>query len=169
MLGKTRRVKCPDGRIVRVFKNPEDAFPILVRDISLRLQGDVAVASEIAGQLKADLSTTARTVATELDEVNRSMQSTFRSIYIVYQHDPCRQGDYLAEEVRKANEREHELRRVSVALMRLRDLVGSGATDIVIKEMLRDVLGVLREEETREIESEMEQTTRRALEWDREP
>ena len=152
IFGKTRKHRCPDGTERIVFKNPDDAFPLSVKDWSTRLEGTLNAVKELQGSLGADFKNQIEGFFVQLDQANSSMQSQFRAIYVVYQTDPCGQDGYLATEIQKIIERECTLRRMQIEISKIESLRSQGFDE-------QELAQVLAETHTRLSKSDIEEKT----------
>lgn len=136
----TRKVKCRDGRTIRVYRRADDAFPVVASKVSASLSSTL----EATGMLQANLHGEARKelqeVATRLDAINRSVRERLRAAYIVFQGDPCSKSDYLAEEVRRICLQEERLREVAFALDNLVRLQAQGTPDSAVLTALDRIM-----------------------------
>jgi len=151
-LRKTRKHKCPDGTERTVFKEPDDAFPLIVRDWSASAKGTMNALKELQGGIGADFKNQIAGFFLQLDQVNLSMQSHFRAIYVVYLTDPCRQDRYLATEIQKIIERECTLRRMQIEISKIESLLSQGFDEQVLGQ-------VLAAAQTRLAKSDLEEET----------
>ncbi|BAN00541.1 hypothetical protein [Ilumatobacter coccineus] len=107
---KMKKYRCPDGRVVNVYRDAEDAFPLLARDAHLSVGVAMGVLNEIEGKVGAEHVTQVRELGQRVDSLNLSMRDSLRATYIVFQSDPCSNGTHLAEQVRSITLYEQELR-----------------------------------------------------------
>jgi hypothetical protein len=107
---KVITVKCPDGKTRRVYKNPEDAFPLRAKDWSAQIKSTLKTLKGFESGLGLDLQKQIAGFFMEIDEINRSIQAEFRALYIVYSANPCELDKWLAQETKKLIERESGFR-----------------------------------------------------------
>ncbi len=136
---KTRTVKCPGGRRVRVYRRADDAFPVVATSVNASLRSTLATAEQLSGSLEGAAAREVKEVATRLDHVNQSLRERLRAVYVVYQADPCGNGHYLAEEVRRINQQEERLRETAISLENLLRLHASGTPDSELLALVRHV------------------------------
>jgi hypothetical protein len=138
---KTRRVRCPDGRSIRVYRRAEDAFPVVAASVRGAIGTTIEAADQLQLQLHGEAAREVREVATRLDHINQSLRERLRAVYIVYQADPCTNSRYLAEEVRRINQQEERLRELAVGLENLLRLHAHGTPAeemlVLVRELTR--------------------------------
>src|SRR5947208_3374700 len=129
MFGKTRTVPCPDGRKLRVYKDADDAFPVVAADVSAAFAATADAADQLSAGMKGEASRTVKELADRIDVVSRSLRERLRAVYIVFQADPCGQMSNLTAEVNRINRQEERLRTVAVTMEQICRLAREGADE----------------------------------------
>jgi hypothetical protein len=117
-------VKCPDGSKKVVYKNLDDAFPLIIKDWYTNwevvidfLKGlDAGVRAEVGKQLSGQMF--------ELDSHNKSMQMSFRAAYVLYIADPCANHERFAKTVKNIIETDGRLREKALEIDNLKARTG---------------------------------------------
>jgi hypothetical protein len=116
----TRTVDCPDGSVKEVFRNPDRAFPLIAKDWSARFKAAVKALEGVQGSLGVELKSQVAGVFFLLTKTNGTMQMKLHAIYVVYMGDPCKWDDWMKGEVQKVIDTESDLRKIELAIERLR-------------------------------------------------
>ena len=132
---KTREHQCSDGPRT-VYKNVDDAFRTEAREWSADGSAAAQALEQIKVELRGRFQSELKQLASGIDEANRSLRESFRSVYLVFTADPCNQSNYLATEMKLIREREYRLRAASIVLSRVRDLKAAGADDETIRSTI---------------------------------
>jgi hypothetical protein len=123
------RVKCPDGSMKLVYRNVDDAFPLVFRG----LETEFYTAKGRLDALSASIDDKHRSMIESLlgaaDEANNALMAKFRAAYLVYTTDPCSQSEYLATQLNQISEEYNRLTRVEHRVLSLISLVASKPTD----------------------------------------
>ena len=166
--GKTRKVKCFDGSERIIFKNPDDAFPLVAKDWSVGWEATVEALKGLQGRLGGGIEKYIGGFFAELDEANRSMQIAFRAIYVAYLTDPCNSDDWLRQETRKVIERENEnrLKRIEREISGIESLRRRGLDEQALEKALAKSLGRLLKSDTEEkISKEFQKVKKNTSAW----
>lgn len=163
---RTRKFKCPDGREPIVFKNPDDAFPLIAKDWSARFNAVCNALKELQGNLGAQFEKQIEGFFVQLDQANFSMQSQFRAIYIVFQTDPCNQNDYLSKGIKKIIEIENTHRKMQIEISRIEILISQGSGSKELLQALTDSQKRLLKSDIEEnISKEFQKVEENTLAW----
>jgi hypothetical protein len=117
--GKKYVVHCPDGSDKVVFVNPDDAFPLTIKDWYSKWDVVAKFLNRIDASLRAEIGKQLAGQIFELDHSNRSMQISFRAAYNVYIIDPCKRDDWFADRVREIIQAEGMLREKALEIEKL--------------------------------------------------
>jgi methyl-accepting chemotaxis protein len=140
---KTRRVRCPDGRKLSVYRNADDAFPVIASQVDLAVKSTVDVAEELRAGVAGEASRRVQELANRIDGVSRSLRERLRAVYVVYQADPCGQITNLAAEVNRINRQEERLREVAIAIEQVCELARQGASDAQLVSIVQELIHTL--------------------------
>lgn len=143
MFGKMHTVRCLDGRKLRVYKNADDAFPVVAADVSAAFTSTADAAQQLSIGLTGEAGRTVKELADRIDVVSRSLRERLRAVYVVFQADPCGQLANLTAEVNRINRQEEQLRTLAVTMEQICQLARDGADETHLLPLIRDVWRVL--------------------------
>ena len=123
---KMRMVKCPEDREIRVFKNPQKAFPLYAKDWSTQFKGAVDAASQLSTELGGEFATRMSGLLIVLDETNGSMQLKLSAIYQYYSEDPCNREQWFERNLMQTFNQENLLKTAKIELTALQLLAEQG-------------------------------------------
>ena len=148
---KTRKIKCPDGSERIIFKNPDDAFPLYIKDWSARFKATVKALTEVQGSLSSEFKRQIGGFFFELDSSNLSMQSKFSAAYKTYlASDPCKADGWLRKRIREIMEEESTLRRLEFEIKKMESLGNQGLNEQAIEQAMAEALNRLSKSEIEE-------------------
>jgi hypothetical protein len=167
---KTRVIKCSDGTERTIFKNPDDAFPLIARNYNKDFKAALLAIHELQGKLEGSLSGNFQNNISgffaELDTANRNIQLALRAVYVTYCTNPCNLDNYLAKETHKILDQENKLRRLQLELQYIESLRLNGKSSNEIEQAMRSSLDKLSEEESKADSSiEFRNVKERISEW----
>lgn len=164
--GKTRKVKCRDGSERIVFKNPDDAFPLIAKEWFARLEAAVDMLTKLQAGVGLELNKQVTGFFAQLDEANRSVQFSFRAIYVAYLSNPCQWDGWLTREIHKVIEGEDRLRRLKLEISRIESLMKKGVDEQALGQALRDVQAKLLKSDIEEdTSSEFQKVEKNTSAW----
>lgn len=144
---KTEKIKCPDGTIRIVYKDLDDAFPLVAKDW-VRTRGvTVRILEELKGSLSSHSQNLISGFLFDLDDANKSMQLEFRKVYATYQGEPCNSHEWLKQEVEEIIREERKLRRIQLIFCGIKSLIDHGADPQLLNELITEVLAEFRKPE----------------------
>ena len=120
--GKIRVEKCQDGRRIRVYKDPGEAFRVTFTDWDSRVSAGVNAVQGINANAGAQVATRTKALLGGLDSANRSMQMKFNALYIRFSSNACAMETWWTQKLEEVLREEKELR---FTLLRIEDLKGS--------------------------------------------
>lgn len=92
---KKRSVKCPDGTTKTVYKNIDDALPLFIKGYENDFGGKVNGLDQINGEISGSAKSKIDGMLFDLNNFNSNIVMEFRSIYMVFESDPCSNSDFL--------------------------------------------------------------------------
>ena len=163
---KMRRIRCPDGSERTVFKNPDDAFPLLAKDWSASVKATTETLKELQVSLALELQQSIAGLLVQIDEANRTMQLNFRAVYVVYLIDPCRQLAWLKRRVKEIIENESVLRRTRMEIAKIKCLMDLGYDKQVLAQAVAEALTRLAKSDLEEeISGEIQKVKKNTSAW----
>jgi len=124
---KLRRVPCPDGQSVYVYRNPDEAYRLEVREHTASAAAQIQALTHVAASAGLDVEEHVRGFYLQLDVANRSMQARLAAAYKTFIHKPCEKSDWLTEQVEKILEEESVARRLIIEIQAIHALLAVGA------------------------------------------
>jgi hypothetical protein len=133
ILPRTRKVKCCDGSIVTIYRNPADAFPLYLADEARRLSGGLKVVQAASARVGAVNEAKIEQLLIKITEANSSLQADFSAVYTAYAADPCLDRHYLRNKLDKILADRHHLETllVQVRIIEVAITNGASASDII--------------------------------------
>ena len=167
---RMKKVKCPDGPRF-IHRNPNDAFPLYVRDWSTEMNAAMGDLDHVKGSLGAKYETQISGFLFYLDKANSGMQMEFAAIYLVYCTNPCNKDQYLEDGVKKVIDHVHELMNAHSVIERVKTEISKGKTEQERKHLLTEAVATVakalstsaREKAT--TSDEFKKVTANALAW----
>ena len=156
---RIRRVNCRDGTQRDVYKNPDEAFPLLTNNLSAQIKAQVEMLKQLQVNVGVDIKKLVAGFFFQIDEINRSLQLLFRTVYLTYATNPCDLDKWLANQVEKIIEEEIKMRD-SIIKLRLKMTQGQEIKD-AISEILEEIIA----EKKVEISDEVKNMLKKAREW----
>jgi hypothetical protein len=120
---QTYRVRCNDGSIKRVYKNIDNAFPLYIGGWKGDFESEVKALEKVDAKVKGGYESKIQGLLYSLDERNRSLMMSFRSIYITYGSDPCKHSAFFERQMGKLLEEQRQLSLIKIRIQGLIDLV----------------------------------------------
>jgi len=153
-----------------VYKNPDDAFPLIARDYSDELNATMNAISGFQGKLEAGFTGNVKKYIkgffAELDAANRTTQMAFRAIYVTYCSNPCNLEEFLAKEIQEILKRENMLRKMQLEILRIDSLRANGANQNEIELAMKNGLEKLsKPDDSLDLSTEFKETKNRISEW----
>lgn len=118
---KTYKHTCPDGNVVIIYKDINDAFPLHIEGFEAKVGGNFATMGESAS-MKAEYATLVQGLMYSLNELNQSIMINFRSVYLAYQSNPCNDNGFFKRQVEKIVDEQHQLTRLNIQVQGLMTL-----------------------------------------------
>ena len=128
ILPRTRKIKCPDGSTVTIYRNPADAFPLYLADEARRLSGGLKVLQAASAQLGAANEAKIEQLLVRIGEANSSLQADFSAVYTAYAADPCLDRRYLRDKLDKIIADRHHLETLFVQVKIVEVAITNGAS-----------------------------------------
>ena len=167
---KIKSVKCPDGSTKYVYKHVDHAFPILIKNyeasISAKQDSALINGARISGELKKRTTT----LLADLDRNNNDLIFAFRSAYLGYQTDPCKNNDYFLWQMNMITIENQRLKRLSLNIRAFVDLANNrrlSNPDSLAAE-LEKLEDLIRDPDKAEIRKAFKSSTNAAKQMNRE-
>jgi len=124
-LFKRFKRKCPDGTIHWVYRDINDAFPLIVADVDASVNGKVNVDGVAQTELGAKYATKIKGLLFELDSANQNIMIEFRAVYSVYQGEPCGNAKFYSSKIAEIIEDHKNLRQLKTKIEGLVSILGA--------------------------------------------
>lgn len=139
------RVRCPDGRVLRVRRNVEKAFPLYVSDYSAKVDAVLRALEGVdSAATGVDVKKIRSALTYEVDYINRSLMANFRFAYEAFRADPCRQSDWFATKVDQLILEDQRARHLFGTIDRIVGSVEAGVPLESVAEMLEQLVTSLQ-------------------------
>src|SRR6266850_7840771 len=129
ILGKSYRVKCPDGSSRSVYRSIDDAFPLSIQGWTGDLAAEARGMTGEAAKIKGAYATKVQGLLFGLDELTQTLVLNFRGIYMVYVSDPCGNSGFFQREVEKLVAEQQRLARLRIQVRTLLELAKAKPAD----------------------------------------
>lgn len=127
LFGKMRTVRCPDGQPMQVYRNPDDAYRLEVREQIAHATAEIKALEHAAARAGLNVEQHVRGMYIQLDVANRSMQAQLAAAYKTFVHRPCEKYDWLVQRVEKILDEESVARRLVIEIQAVHTLLAAGA------------------------------------------
>jgi hypothetical protein len=134
-----RKVKCPDGPKY-IYRNPANAFPITLKNISTNIQGAVEGLQSASANASVEHRREIQTLLIQLDESNRSMQADFAAAYTAFASDPCHDPGYLQRRVNELQSDRQHITQLLIQVRLIEHLLTTGAPSNEIAEVVKQAI-----------------------------
>lgn len=108
--------KCPDGTIHWVYRNINDAFPLIVVDKDTSFNSKVNVEGVGQTELGTKYVSKIKGLLFELDSANQNIMIEFRAVYSVYQGEPCGNAKFYSTKISEIIEDHKNLRQLKTKI-----------------------------------------------------
>lgn len=139
-----RKVKCQDGTSRHVYKDPDMAFPLALRDISSTIKAQVDAAPTITANLSASNEQRYTTLLVGIDESNNTLQANYRAAYMVFAANPCQGYDKFAAAVERLEKTHGDRSKLLVRAQLIQNMILANADGGNIQEAIAAAFEVLR-------------------------
>jgi hypothetical protein len=140
ILPKTKKIKCPDGSTVIIYRNPADAFPLYLADEARRLSAGLSVIQTASAHLGTTNEAKAEQLLVRIGETNSSLQADFNAVYTAYAADPCLDRHYLRNKLDDIIKERHNLEALFVQVRMVEVAITNGAAPTEILATLERAL-----------------------------
>ena len=123
---KKYKIKCPDGTTKMVYKNVDDALPVYVKGYEKEFKANAKGLEEIEGEIANSSKSKIDGMLYSLDYFNNSLQMEFRAIYLVYETDPCSNGELFSQKIYELIEKYSALNSLKLKIYGLVEAIKSG-------------------------------------------
>jgi hypothetical protein len=144
MLWATRRVKCPDGRSVTVFRDPSRAFPLALKTVHANAQAAVEGLGDLSAKVGADIRQEYETLLIRLNRSNSNLQSDLNATYVAFASDPCFEPGYLPRRFRELQTARERLEAALIQVDLLGNLLKSSRPSVEVIRTIRSALLALQ-------------------------
>ncbi len=137
-----KRIKrvCPDGTVHWIYKNINDAFPLIVADKASSVNSKVNVEGVAETELGVKYATKIKGMLFELDSANQNIMLEFRAVYSVYQGEPCGNAKFYSTKIAEIIGDHKNLRQLKTKIEGLVSILSSN--NISEKGFLNAYLGI---------------------------
>ncbi|BCG69727.1 hypothetical protein MesoLj113a_08850 [Mesorhizobium sp. 113-1-2] len=97
----TYKVKCPDGTTKIVHRDIDQAFPLSIKGWEGSVTAKLKAQGNVDGDISGAYKTKIESLLIAFDEYNSNIMLDFRAAYVVFQADPCSNGEYLPRSVER--------------------------------------------------------------------
>lgn len=133
------RIRCPDGRELRVYKDISKAVPFFIQGFDSTTNAKAKYAAQIESEVRREYKTAVHGLLYQLDELSGSIMLEFHGAYLVFQSDPCKHSDYLQRQVEQILTKHQQFRVLRMQIDTLISLDKQGADKSVINEMIKSL------------------------------
>jgi hypothetical protein len=138
--GKTKEIKCPDGTTRIVYKNIDEACPLVIPGWNAQMEAALNGASQLRGSVKARYEKTIRGFLFGLNEQNQSLMMSFRMVYQAYASNPCANGEFLTRETEKLLDEQRRIMTLKLQITAVIQLASTSPTETAqLANILSDI------------------------------
>lgn len=142
ILGKSYRVKCPDGSTKTVYRNVNDAFPLSIDGWKGDLAAEAKGVAGEAAKIKGAYATKVQGLLFGLDELTQTLVLNYRSVYMVYVSDPCGNAGFFQREVQKLVAEQQRIARLRIQVRTLIEIAKVKTVDAgAFLDLFRELAG----------------------------
>lgn len=159
------KIKCSDGSIRLVFRNPDKAFPFYAKEFKSNVDSALKVAKVLELKLKGQQQSIISGLFAQIDESNKNVQIALNAVYISFTTSPCTKDKWLSEQISLILERENKLRNLFCGLEFIKQLVLKNSEPALIDKAINRLVlanGNEFEETTKE---EFHKTSKNIDKW----
>ena len=141
---KTYTRKCPDGTKHTLYRNIEDAFPLYITDNVGQLTAGLNIADSADANIGGNFASKVSGLLYDLDWSNRNIMFEFRSIYSVYQAEPCSNSEFFRTQIKQIVEDHKNLKLLEIKIKGLIDIININGT-IDGQELLKIYMDIIKD------------------------
>lgn len=124
-----------------MYRRVEDALPLHIKGWSSSASLTADVPQTLTAGISGDLQRKVEGLVFALNDQNEGLMLAFRSIYVVYEADPCANSGYLADQVTELNREQTRLNNLRMLVRALADQAASGhATPAVVADVYLQIV-----------------------------
>jgi hypothetical protein len=151
--------------VIRVFRNPEKAFPIALSNSISSAKAAVEGLNNVKAEVGAEHQAQIEAILIRLTDSNSSLMAEHHAAYIAFSGDPCFKPGYLHERFEALQQDRMAL---DTALLRARILEGmlkSGGSQEEISTAIKATLAALEPPMARQVAGEIRQAAEHVDRW----
>ena len=151
-------VKCPGDSDKRVYKNPNDAYPLAIKayeaNISAKTSSVLTNSARISGKFRKKVAA----LLVDLGQNDGTLIIDYRAAYVVFQSDPCKYSDYLVWKTNLISAEHQRLKRLNLKIRAFMELANDRNTSSPEKLAadIKTLENFIRHPNRNEIEKEFE-------------
>jgi hypothetical protein len=115
-------VKCPDGTTRIIYKNIDKAFPLHIPGWDGKINASIEAIKGSPANLAAEYQSKIQGLLFSLDELNQNLMLEFRTVYISFQSNPCKNSDSFERQVEKMIHEQTRLTQLRIQIRGLTEL-----------------------------------------------
>jgi hypothetical protein len=140
---RTRKIKCGDGRVVYVYRNPDKAVPLALKGEKRSAKAAVEGLESVKANAGIEHEVQIDAILIKLNAANGSLMAEFYLSYIAFSSDPCHKPGYLQERIADLSQDRMALDTAIVKAGLLEKLLKKGAAAADINQAIKETLSAL--------------------------
>lgn len=139
---KTYEVKCPDGTVRIVHRRIEDACPLFIPGWKADVGAEFKGIDSLTATARAKYETHIHGLLFALNEQNESLMLSFRTVYVAYLSNPCKNDGFFRRELEKLLDEQRKISQFKVKISALIQLINSSpGSSAELAAIFRDMAG----------------------------
>ena len=159
------KIKCPDGSLRLVLRNPDRAFPFYAKEYKSSINSALTVAKKLELKLKGQHQSIISGIFAQIDESNKNVQIALNAAYINYTTNPCTKDKWLSDEISLILERENSLRNLFCELEFVKQLVLKKSDTSLIDKAMNRLVSMSEKENEESSTEEFNKTLNNIDKW----
>jgi hypothetical protein len=159
-----KKHRCPDGRVLTVFHDPDDAFALYLKKTDTAITAGAGGPQDLTAKLTGSRSQQVDRLLVQLDEQNRGLMMEFRAVYVVYHSDPCGNAEWFRDRVDSLIDGQQILTRARIMLPLVIELAQLGK-EAEYSELYRTIIDMIRGASPDAAKMAIEESRRLAVEF----
>jgi len=165
MFSKMRKVKCPDGSVQHVYKDPNQAFPLAFIDLSSSIKAELDAVESVKGSLSASNEQRYNTLLFSLDQSNNTLQANYAAAYIVYAASPCHGYERFANTIERLERANGDLAQLLVKVRLVQDMIRGNENPDAVRQAITSALEALKPIAVRETNRMVQEAPATVQRW----